>query len=386
VLLIALIPAYGGVDSGSGIAAILGSVSTNEPNAGDQPVEQPDGSEPERRSGTGTGAEHGEAARRRSRAYRGGELVAEDFPMEDLSDWLEHKDATVWLDLPDPTSAELAELAGELGLHELAIEDVVLGRQRPKVDRYEHHQLFNAYAVRVRGTRLEPIAVSAFLTSQAMITMHQAGEFDIEDVVARWDGSSDLASQGCGFLLYGLLDHVVDSYFTVLQSFDDVVEELSDQVFDWDGAPAGDEVRRLYDLRRALLTARKVIAPMREVINSLIHLRHDIGMTSPEMNPYYQDVYDHAIRAAEWTDNLRDLIGTIRETQLTIQSNRMNLIMKKVTSWAAIIAVPTAVTGFYGQNVPYPGFSATAGFWTSTGIIVALSIGLYVAFRRRDWL
>jgi len=307
--------------------------------------------------------------------------------MSDLSDWLEHKDATVWLDLPDPTPEELEELAEELGLHELAVEDVLAGRQRPKVDRYEGHQLFYAYAVRVtNNTRLEPIPITAFLTRQALITMHQAGEFDIDDVVARWDGSADLAAHGCGFLLYGLLDHVVDSYFKGLQVFDDVAEELSDQVFDWDGGPPGDEVRRLYLLRRGLLTARRVITPMREVINSLIHLKHDVGMASSEMAPYYQDVYDHAIRAAEWTDNLRDLIGTVRETQLTIQSNRMNLIMKKVTSWAAIIAVPTAVTGFYGQNLPYPGFQTTAGFWTSTGIIVALSIGLYVAFRRRDWL
>jgi magnesium transporter len=353
-------------------------VPTTEPNSHEQPDEQPGGPE---------GQDTGAPIERRGRAYRNGVLVAENFPLADLSDWLEFPDAMVWLDLPDPTAEELAELGEELGLHELAIEDAVRGRQRPKVDRYEHHQLFNAYAVRVQdGPRLDPVAITAFMTRQTLITVHQAGEFDIEDVVARWDGSSDLAKHGCSFLIYGLLDHVVDTYFTALQTFDDIAEELSDQVFDWDGGPAGDEVRQLYDLRRALLTARRVITPMREVINSLIHLKQDAGMTSSEMNPYYQDVYDHAIRAADWTDNLRDLIGTIRETQLTIQSNRMNLIMKKVTSWAAIIAVPTAVTGFYGQNVPYPGFSTTIGFWTSTGIIVALSIGLYVAFRRRDWL
>ncbi len=324
---------------------------------------------------------------RRSRAYRGGELVAENFPLADLSDWLEHGDATVWFDLPDPTPQEVEELADELGLHALAVEDVLKGRQRPKVDRYDGHQLLNAYAVRVvDGVRLHAIAVTAFITRHALITVHRAGEFDIEDVVARWDNSPDLSCHGCGFLVYGLLDHVVDSYFTALQDLDDEAEELSDQVFDWNGAPAGDEVRRLYDLRRALLTARRVIGPMREVINSLIHLRQDLGMANSELTPYYQDVYDHAIRAADWTENLRDLIGTIRETQLTIQGNRMNLIMKKVTSWAAIIAVPTAVTGFYGQNVPYPGFSSQVGFWTSTGIMVALSVGLYIAFRRRDWL
>jgi magnesium transporter len=104
------------------------------------------------------------------------------------------------------------------------------------------------------------------------------------------------------------------------------------------------------------------------------------------MTPYYQDVYDHVLRATEWTESLRDLVTTILETNLTIQGNRMNLVMKKVTSWAAIIAVPTAITGFYGQNVPYPGFAAHWGFWFSTALIVVMSGGLYWAFRRSDWI
>jgi magnesium transporter len=101
-----------------------------------------------------------------------------------------------------------------------------------------------------------------------------------------------------------------------------------------------------------------------------------------EMQPYFQDVYDHVLRASEWTESLRDLVTTVRETQLNLQGNRLNTIMKKVTSWAAIIAVPTAVTGFYGQNVPYPGFQSTAGFWTSTLVIVVLSLGLYLSFKK----
>jgi magnesium transporter len=104
------------------------------------------------------------------------------------------------------------------------------------------------------------------------------------------------------------------------------------------------------------------------------------------MAPYYQDVYDHVLRATEWTESLRDLVTTILETNLTIQSNRLNVITKQVTSWAAIIAVPTAVTGFYGQNVPYPGFGHESGFYASTIVIVVLSVGLYVLFRRRDWI
>ena len=102
--------------------------------------------------------------------------------------------------------------------------------------------------------------------------------------------------------------------------------------------------------------------------------------------PYYQDVYDHVLRASEWTESLRDLVSTIVETNLTLQGNRLNTITKKVTSWAAIIAVPTAITGFYGQNVPYPGFAQESGFITSSILILVLSGALYLAFKRRNWL
>jgi magnesium transporter len=104
------------------------------------------------------------------------------------------------------------------------------------------------------------------------------------------------------------------------------------------------------------------------------------------MGPYFQDVYDHVLRATEWTESLRDLVSTVLETNLTIQGNRQNTIMKKVTSWAAIIAVPTAVTGYYGMNVPYPGFGRPSGAVAATALIVILSGGLYLLFKRLDWL
>jgi magnesium transporter len=123
---------------------------------------------------------------------------------------------------------------------------------------------------------------------------------------------------------------------------------------------------------------------MREVVNTL--MRRDMEFIDHEMVPYFQDVYDHVLRATEWTESLRDLVATMLDTNLSIQSNRMNLIMKKVTSWAAIIAVPTAITGFYGQNVPYPGYMHVSGFWASTLITLGLSGLLYYVFRRKDWL
>jgi magnesium transporter len=115
-------------------------------------------------------------------------------------------------------------------------------------------------------------------------------------------------------------------------------------------------------------------------------LRRDLDTVTDAMTPYYQDVYDHVLRATEWTESLRDLVATTVETNLTIQGNRMNLIMKKVTSWAAIIAVPTAVTGFYGQNLPFPGSGSQWGVLTSVALIASLSGLLYLTFRRKDWL
>ena len=123
---------------------------------------------------------------------------------------------------------------------------------------------------------------------------------------------------------------------------------------------------------------------MREVVNSL--MRRDLHVVDDEMAPYYQDVYDHVLRATEWTESLRDLVTTILETNLTLQGNRLNVITKKVTSWAAIIAVPTAITGWYGQNLPYPGFASTSGLVASASLIVVISGTLYVAFKRKDWL
>src|SRR6266571_4691461 len=145
-----------------------------------------------------------------------------------------------------------------------------------------------------------------------------------------------------------------------------------------------DVQRRSFELRKSLVLLRRVVLPMREVVNAL--MRRDYGLLDPPMVPFYQDVYDHVLRATEWTESLRDLVTTIADTNLTIQGNRLNSITKKVTGWAAIIAVPTAVTGFYGQNIPYPGFGQPWGFWVSTAITIALSVGLYFMFKARDWI
>jgi magnesium transporter len=321
----------------------------------------------------------------RTRLYRDGKLVLEDFPVADISDYLEDPSACVWLDYCTPTEAELATVVEEFQLHPLAVEDAVNEHQRPKLDRYDSHLFLSAYAVKLDtgSGQLRTSEIGAFIMKNALVTIRKDEDVVIDSLVTRWDDSRQLCVHGVSFLLWGLLDEIVDGHFEAVQLLDGAIESLEDLLFD--DSPRNTLVqRRSFEFRKSLVLLRRVVLPMREVVNSL--MRRDLHIVDEPMAPYYQDVYDHVLRATEWTESLRDLVTTILETNLTIQSNRMNLVMKKVTSWAAIIAVPTAITGFYGQNVPYPGFSTGWGFALSSALIIVLSVGLYWAFRRNDWI
>jgi len=321
----------------------------------------------------------------RTRCYRNGVLTDEDFSLDNVSEHLDHDSAVVWVDLCAPDLEDLQLVADELGLHTLAVEDATSGRERPKFDRYTGHDFLTAYAVRldVESGELVTGEIAAFITSTALVTVRKDDGFPIDGLLTRWDDNVDLTKYGIGALVHGLLDFVVDGHFDAVESLDEEIEKLEDLLFD--DRPHDKAVqRRSFELRKSLVQLRRVVLPMREVVNTL--MRRDVKLVTEEMTPYFQDVYDHVLRATEWTESLRDLVTTIVETHLTIQGNRLNIITKKVTSWAAIIAVPTAITGFYGQNLPYPGFGHESGFITSSALIVILSTGLYLAFKRRDWL
>jgi len=319
-----------------------------------------------------------------SRQYVNGVVVETNFDPARISDHITVAGSTVWVDYIAPTKEDLAVIEEELGLHHLAVEDAVNDHQRPKLDHYDTHLFLAAYAVTLdRETgQLSRSEVKAFITPHALITVHEEA-FDMARVVSRWDHDAGLAVHGVAFLLWGLLDEIVDGHFETVQDLDSEIESLEDALFD--DVPRDKEVqRRSFELRKSLVFLRRVVLPMREVVNTV--LRRDIGGLDPAMQPYFQDVYDHVLRATEWTESLRDLVSTVVETNISMQGNRMNLIMKKVTSWAAIIAVPTAITGFFGQNLLFTGFGTTWGVWVSVGLIAATSYILYIVFKRRDWL
>jgi magnesium transporter len=325
-----------------------------------------------------------------SRVYVDGILVDADVTLGNLKNYKRKRKTAIWVDLVEPSTAELELLGQEVGLHPLAVEDALIGRQRAKLEHYPTHLFINAYAAHWDSVKdeLETYEISVFVTEYAIITVRDKDSFDFSAVTKRWDDSVALADNGVGFLLWGLLDVLVDGYFELVEKLDVEVDELEDLLFEEGDAAINANAReiqkRSYLLRKALVTLRRIAVPMREVINPIV--KNDSPILGSGMMAYYQDVYDHIMRVADWIDSLRDLVTTLLETNLTMQGNRMNLIMKKVTSWAAIIAVPTAVTGFYGQNVPYPGFGTSFGFWESVIIMVAASVGLYWAFRRNDWL
>jgi magnesium transporter len=264
---------------------------------------------------------------RHTRMYRQGVLEAKDFPAAQISDFLDEPDTVVWLDLCEPDQADLEVISAEFGLHPLAVEDAVQQHERPKLDRYQDHAFLTAYAVDLDRTtgKLKTSELAAFVTARALITVRKDTGFDIDGVVARWDGSTDLAAHGVGYLLWGLLDFVDDGHFATVQQLDEAIESLEDLLFD-DRPHAAEVQRRSFELRKSLVVLRRLVLPMREVVNTL--LRRDLGLVDEAMGPYFQDVYDHVLRATEWTESLRDLVSSVLVTNLTIQGNRMISIMK----------------------------------------------------------
>jgi magnesium transporter len=312
----------------------------------------------------------------------------DDFDFPSISDYLVQEDTLVWCDIYDPDHAILKDMAQELRLNSWAVEDAIDSADRTKAAVYRTHTFFTVYGVSTResadetGSMLDVHPISAFVLPRGLITVRLSPPFDMDAVSERFD---QLGGQeyGVGSLVHGLLDVVVDGHFEAVQELDEGIESVEDDLFE--NNPRSGLLRKTFRLRKDLVQLRRVVLPMREVVSSIQHRRLD-AKTAPELDPLYSDLYDHVLRVSEWTESLRDMITTVFETNLSLQDARLNTVMKKLTGWAAIIAVPTAVTGYYGQNVLYPGINTIWGAVTSAAIIVLCVAGLYWMFRRRDWL
>ncbi|MCA1781084.1 MAG: magnesium transporter CorA family protein [Dermatophilaceae bacterium] len=323
----------------------------------------------------------------RGMAWRDGRLDDEAVSLEELSGLAHDPSRLLWVDLVAPTRADMAVLAEQLGLTQTTIDAVLAPHERPKLVRASDHEFFMTYAVRLDDAespkRLVTSRISGLVLPHALVTIRSDDSFDMAEVVRRWTEDPALLAKGTGVLLHGLLDAIVDEHFDTIQELDDAIEDLEDTLFEGGGRTTHGFVRQIYGLRKDLVQLRRVVLPMREVVNGV--LRHRVDEDA-HLSRLYDDLYDHVLRAAEWTESLRDMVTTLFETNLSLQDIQLNQVMRKLAAWAAIIAVPTAVTGWFGQNIPYLGFQEPLGVWLSALLIGGGSGGLWVLFRRLSWL
>ncbi|MBF4586766.1 MULTISPECIES: magnesium transporter CorA family protein [unclassified Curtobacterium] len=321
----------------------------------------------------------------RTRAWRNGDAAERDFPVDRVSDLVADADTFVWVDYTDPVHDDLVQVEQELGIHALAVEDAVEQGQRPKLDRYRDSLFLVVYDVGGLGEDGELVTheVKAFVTEHALVTIHGA-DVDTAAMEHRLDANADVAEHGVPWLVWALLDAVVDHATETVEDIERRIDDLEDDLFERGNAREQQIQRRSFRLRKALGVLRRLVVPTRDSVASLLH--GDAETISDGIRPYFRDVEDHLVSISDSVEQLRDAVSSVLDTNLNLASNRQNTVMKKVTSWAAIIAIPTAITGFFGQNVTFPGEGAWSGLYVSLALIVASSLVLYRVFKARDWL
>ncbi|MEV4348715.1 magnesium transporter CorA family protein [Actinoplanes sp. NPDC049596] len=323
-----------------------------------------------------------------TRLYQDGKVVAQDFGPDDAQNQLDqHPGSVLWLDLLHPDAADLDKIAAAFELHPLAVEDALADHERPKLDRYPNHIFLNVYAVDLSveegNHHFTKAELSVFVTDRALITVRKA-PIDITRLPERWDANADLGRDGgVAFLLYGLLDVVVDGHYSASQQLDAAMDGVEDALLEEGGAPRPVRMHAMA-IRKTVAAFRRAIAPMPELVGQAA--RADLDVVDEHLRPYFRDVEDHAKHTVDQVEHLRERIEQLLQADLAEQGNVLNDVTRKLAAWAAIVAVPTAVTGYFGQNLPYPGYDRFWGWLVSTALIVVISGGLYVSLKRRGWL
>jgi magnesium transporter len=291
-----------------------------------------------------------------------------------------------WLDISNPESEEFTLVASELELHPLAVEDAQHGHQRPKIDEYETHYFIVFYGLDTPSPGVVNYhEVAIFVAHNAIVTVHQ-GDFSARKLVEK--RFMDGRLQTSGGLLHALLDTMVDQYFEVVDQFGERIELLEQFVAEEAGPNlhgAHGPLRELFLVKRDLLQLRKTIAPEREVLQTLV--RGDIReLREPGKRAYFQDVYDHILRVTDEIDTFRELSSNVIDAYLAAASNRLNEVLKVLTSVATVLLVLTLITGFFGQNWEAIPYGSMTVFWLSVGLMVVSAFVIGVYFRRRGWL
>ncbi|MBW3615712.1 MAG: magnesium/cobalt transporter CorA [Actinobacteria bacterium] len=305
----------------------------------------------------------------------------EDIDPAEISDVVGRDGTLVWVDALDPDDADFVCISEELSLHPLAIEDARKHGQRPKLELYPGHAFVVAYSAALAE-------VDVFAGPGWLVTIRGCGEdgepWPLDNARKRFERSGPKETTS-GFLLYTILDALVDGYFDRADRSEDRLEDLEERIFAEQLRDERQMQHDLYELRRDLVGFRRRVQPMREVMNSI--LRREVEWIDELALTHFQDVYDHVLRATDQIDAQRELMGNAVDAHLAIISNHMNQVMKKMTSWGALLLGSTLIAGIYGMNFDHmPELKWRFGYPFALGLMAVVTITGYLAFRRRDWL
>ncbi len=315
-------------------------------------------------------------------AYEEGRKLA-DIDKREISDYLSRPGCFVWVALRDATEAELEEMREEFGLHELAVEDARLGHQRPKMEEYGESLFVVLKTIEIAGDELKLGEIDIFAGRNYILSVRHATERGFQEVRARCEREPELLRHGSGYVLYTLMDAVVDRYFPVLEAVETELEAIEEQLFT--ATSPRTSIEALYYVKQKLTTLKHATGPLVEYAGRLFGGR--VPHVCSGLGEYFRDVHDHLVRLNQSIDTARDTVTTAIQVNLAMITIGESEVTKRLAAYAALVAVPTMIAGVYGMNFEHmPELKWLYGYPFSIGLMVAIDAWLFARFRKAGWL
>jgi magnesium transporter len=327
---------------------------------------------------------HAQAETRRLVVCQSADSFVSKVNPDDIDTIIKQQDQFVWLDLQAPQDDDIALLRDEFAFHPLSIEDATRPHQRPKLDAYDNYYFIVFYCLSydMAQQQLKTQAMNLFIGANYLVSVHDEPIAAIDDTITRWQKNEEDFGRDAGALLYALLDALVDDYFPVIDELAERVEALEQQIFESFREEALQEV---FSLKRDLLNVRRVVAPERDVLNVLI--RREVPIFGRNTILYLQDVYDHIVRITDSIDTYRDLLSSALDAFLSVQSNKLNQVVKVLTITSIVLMSDALIAGIYGMNFEFmPELHSMFGYPFALGLMLLVSISLVLYFRNKRWL
>src|SRR5882672_6933219 len=315
-------------------------------------------------------------------AYEDGRKLA-DIDKREIRGYLARPGCFVWVALKDATEAELAEMQQEFDLHPLAVEDAGHGHQRPKLEEYGNSLFVVLNTIEVAGDELHVGEMDIFVGRNYVLSVRRGTEHGFQAVRARCEREPELLRHGSGYVLYALMDAVVDRYFPVLGAVEMELENIEEQLFS--GSAPRSNIERLYYVKQKLTTLKHATGPLLEYTGKLFGGR--VPGVCSGLGEYFRDVYDHLVRLNQSIDAARDTVTTAIQVNLAMITIGESEVTKRLAAYAALVAVPTMIVGIYGMNFEHmPELKWSFGYPLVMAVMVAIDGYLFYRFRKAGWL